>query len=399
MWFIAAGSGPLSLDTLFAAGASRSALPLRRRIETLYAHFSRTLEPLVLLLFRLVLASALLALLANAPAPMAVIGSLAGWQSAEVVSLVPGLVPGLAALLIVGLATRPLAALLSTVTALAMLREPGQTSDSFALSLLAVLLFQGAGRWSIEERLSARWASLLEPSAWDGASLPHVVVVGSGFAGLSVVEGLRDVRCRITLVDRRNYHLFQPLLYQAATCGLSAADIATPIREFVREQRNVRVLLGRVTDVDRVAKEVRIGPTPLGYDILVLATGARHDYFGNDHFEAVAAGLKKIDDATAIRRRLLLAFEPAEQTTDPVERAAELTFVIVGGGPTGVEMAAAVVELGAFKLTGAPASWFWGIVHVFFLAHLRHRIAVSLQWLWAYLTWRMSTRLITGDEA
>jgi NADH:ubiquinone reductase (H+-translocating) len=158
--------------------------------------------------------------------------------------------------------------------------------------------------------------------------------VGGGFGGIAVARGLAGAACRITLVDRRNYHLFQPLLYQVATAGLSPADIATPIRSLFRPQPNVRVLLGEVVGVRPGGREVAIGGNILNYDYLVLATGAQHSYFGEDDWAAHAPGLKTIEDATEVRRRLLTAFERAESAGDEAERAAWMTFVIVGGGPT-----------------------------------------------------------------
>jgi len=174
---------------------------------------------------------------------------------------------------------------------------------------------------------------------------PRVVIVGAGFAGLTVAQRLAKAPVDITLIDRENHHLFQPLLYQVATAGLSPADIAWPIRGLVRHQRNTSVLLGAVTGVDRVRKRVIMRDRNIAYDVLVLATAATHGYFGNDSWAAHAPGLKAIDDATEIRRRLLLAFERAEMESDARERERLLTIVIVGGGPTGVEMAGAVVEL------------------------------------------------------
>ena len=171
---------------------------------------------------------------------------------------------------------------------------------------------------------------------------PCVVIVGAGFAGLTVAKRLAKVPADITLIDRQNHHLFQPLLYQVATAGLSPADIAWPIRSLVRRQRNTRVLLGAVTGVDRERKHVIIDGRIIAYDVLVLATGATHGYFGHDRWATHAPGLKTVDDATEIRRRLLLAFERAERESDAGERERLLSIVIVGGGPTGVEMAGAV---------------------------------------------------------
>jgi NADH:ubiquinone reductase (H+-translocating) len=180
----------------------------------------------------------------------------------------------------------------------------------------------------------------------EAGARPRVVVVGAGFAGLAAVQGLARTEVDITLIDRRNYHLFQPLLYQVATAALSPADIAWPIRSILRRQRNASVQLGRVTAVDRTRREVLVEDgRRLPYDYLVLATGARHAYFGHDDWEGAAPGLKKVDDATMIRQRLLLAFERAEVCDDRTERTRLLTFVVVGGGPTGVEIAGAIAEL------------------------------------------------------
>ncbi len=174
----------------------------------------------------------------------------------------------------------------------------------------------------------------------------HVVVVGGGFGGLQLVHGLEGAPVRITLIDRRNHHLFQPLLYQVATTALATSEIAWPIRHLYRDRKEVTTLLAEVTGVDRAARTVHLntGET-IRFDTLVLATGARHAYFGHDEWERSAPGLKTLEDATTIRRRLLLAFERAELATSEEERQALLTFVIIGAGPTGVEMAGMIAEL------------------------------------------------------
>jgi NADH dehydrogenase len=177
-------------------------------------------------------------------------------------------------------------------------------------------------------------------------SRPHVVIVGAGFGGLSAARALAKAPVDVTVIDKRNHHLFQPLLYQVATAALSPADIAGPIRAILAEQTNARVLLDRVTGVDAATRTVSLaGGAPLHYDWLILATGARHSYFGKDHWGAYAPGIKTIDDATAVRRKVLLALERAETETDPERRKALLTFVLIGAGPTGVEMAGAIAEL------------------------------------------------------
>jgi NADH dehydrogenase len=174
---------------------------------------------------------------------------------------------------------------------------------------------------------------------------PRIVIVGAGFGGLSTAKALAGKPFDVTVIDRHNYHLFQPLLYQVATAGLSPADIASPIRGILQRAQNVNVMLGKVSGIDLERREVLAEGRRIPYDTLVLATGAQHAYFGHGDWAAFAPGLKTIDDATYIRRRILLAFEKAETETDPAERARLLNFVIVGGGPTGVEMAGAIAEL------------------------------------------------------
>ena len=174
---------------------------------------------------------------------------------------------------------------------------------------------------------------------------PHIVIVGAGFGGLSAALRLAGADADVTVIDRRNYHLFQPLLYQVATAGLSPAQIASPIRAILRRAPNVRVVLGKVNGIDKQRRVVLVEDSCIAYDQLVVATGARHSYFGHDDWEGAAPGLKKIDDATGIRRRILAAFEEAEQASEPQARRRYLTFVVIGGGPTGVEMAGAIAEL------------------------------------------------------
>ena len=184
-------------------------------------------------------------------------------------------------------------------------------------------------------------------------AVPHVVIVGGGFAGLWATRALRGAPVRITLLDRGNHHLFQPLLYQVATAGLSAPNIAAPLRHILRRQQNVTVLLGEAARLDPDAHRLALADgRTLEYDRLVLATGATHAYFGHDDWAPHAPGLKTLDDALEIRRRILLAFERAEAEDDPAARAAWLTFAIVGGGPTGVELAGTLAEIARHTLHG-----------------------------------------------
>jgi NADH:ubiquinone reductase (H+-translocating) len=175
---------------------------------------------------------------------------------------------------------------------------------------------------------------------------PHqVVIVGGGFGGLYTAKALNSDNINVTLIDKRNFHLFQPLLYQVATGTLSPADISSPLRSVLSKSKNTKVLLGEVYDIDPQAQKVLMGSEAIPYDTLIIATGAKHSYFGKDDWETFAPGLKTVEDAIEMRRRIFMAFEAAEKETDPQLRRAWLTFVVVGGGPTGVELAGAIAEL------------------------------------------------------
>jgi len=190
-------------------------------------------------------------------------------------------------------------------------------------------------------------------TAIQGEDRHHVVVVGAGFGGLETVYRLAGAPVRITLIDRRNHHLFQPLLYQVATASLATSEIAWPIRHLLRKRKEIATLLASVENIDKEGRRVLLDDSStVSYDTLVLATGARHAYFGHDDWEPFAPGLKTLEDATTIRRRILLAFERAERETDPQRRAALLTFVIIGAGPTGVELAGTIAELARTTLVG-----------------------------------------------
>jgi NADH dehydrogenase FAD-containing subunit len=336
-WLVVAGPGPFSLDRLLGYGLARSALGPARSIGQLYGALTRVLRPMVLLGLRFKVAALLIApAVAMAPG----LGHL----------MRSGVAPSLswhavvAALFVLGIAARPIALLLAAIgplTELAMTMEDRPT----VLLVLLTIASSGAGLLSAD-RLILDWVrGGRDDRDRIETNLPHVVVVGGGFAGIAAARGLRSARCRVTLLDRRNHHLFQPLLYQVAAAALSPADIATPIRSLFRHQANVRVCLAEVTGVDAAAREVLLGAARVPFDYLVLATGARHSYFGQGAWANCAPGLKSVEDATAIRSRLLRAFEEAENAVDEAERTAWLTFVIVGGGPTGVELAGAIAEL------------------------------------------------------
>ena len=179
---------------------------------------------------------------------------------------------------------------------------------------------------------------------------PQVIIVGAGFGGLEAAKKLACKDVRLTVIDRTNYHLFQPLLYQVATAALSPADIAAPIRGILSKCKNVEVILAEVESVDVEARRVKTKDRVFDYDYLIIATGARHSYFGHDEWEKLAPGLKSLEDAVELRRRILLAFEFAEKTTDEAARKAAMNFVVIGGGPTGVEMAGAIAEISRYTL-------------------------------------------------
>src|SRR5687768_12805724 len=179
----------------------------------------------------------------------------------------------------------------------------------------------------------------------------RVVILGGGFGGLAAARSLRNVPVQVTLVDRRNFHLFQPLLYQVATGWLSPANIASTLRAVLRHQKNAKVLLTEVTDIDPARRKVVFAGGTLDYDTLIVGTGSSHHYFGHEHWQKLAPGLKTIEDAIEMRRRIFSAFESAERETDPAKIRDWLTFVIVGGGPTGVELAGALADIANQTLT------------------------------------------------
>jgi NADH dehydrogenase len=340
-WLVVMGPGTLSLDQLLGRGLGLSPSWPARALHRLYSWIGWALGAPLQLALRLAIAVSIVA---------SMLPALSWVQDVTLGDVTAALfVPAwwgvlIAAALALGCATRFATLILACMIPLAGIAM--SMDDRLAvLLLLLILAASGAGILSIDYLLARSAFRGLAVSTTEGEDLPHVVIVGGGFGGIAVVQGLRNAACRITLIDQRNHHLFQPLLYQVATAALSPAEIATPIRSLFRTQRNVRIRLGEVTGVDPAAREVLLGAARLKFDILVLATGARHSYFGRDDWAAFAPGLKSLEDATAIRSRLLRAFEEAETAADAAERAAWLTFVVVGAGPTGIELAGAIAEL------------------------------------------------------
>jgi NADH dehydrogenase/putative oxidoreductase len=350
-WYAVRGAGALSLDRLLAPGFADSALPLAAPLARAAAWTTRNVEPLYRLALRVWLAASLAAA-AGTPVPVAPNALL----SATLFGVTPpALLLAGAALLVAGLALRPgVAAALAGLLGMAVMQPGAIEATHLLVLLMATLLLAGAGRYSLDAlaagAMRRRWPVLTGALGFDLARAPRVVIVGAGFGGLACARGLRHAPVSVTLIDRHNYHLFQPLLYQVATTALAAGDIAVPVRALLRDQNNVRVLLGEVSGVDTGARAVLLGERRIPYDYLVLATGASHSYFGRDEWAPFAPGLKRVEDATEVRSRLLLAFERAELAEDPAEREALMTFLIVGAGPTGVELAGAIAELARFGM-------------------------------------------------
>jgi NADH dehydrogenase/putative oxidoreductase len=335
IWLLIGGAGPLSLDFLLRGGLARVPVWAVRATSRLYA-WSDALGDFALPLgTRLYLALAIAGGTGFAMWPLPLTGELvtAPWSMLL-----------LCWALLLGLAMRPVALLLCALAPPIVLS--GVTPDRFEVVLLLLLVAAKGAGWLSLDGVAVRWASSGRRMRDHAAeAVPHVVVVGGGFGGIAAVRALRWTACRITLIDRRNHYLFQPLLYQVATAALSPADIAIPIRSALRDQRNAAVRLGEVVGVDSAAREVHLSEERIPFDYLIVATGAQHCYFGRNEWAAHAPGLKCVEDATAMRSRMLLAFEQAESEGNPAKREAWLTFVVVGGGPTGVELAGALAEL------------------------------------------------------
>ncbi len=343
-WYVLRGAGAFSFDRALAGGLGDSALPFSRPLMTCLGWLTKFGAPVWLWAVRLWLAVTLVVVMGISWIPGAStflpLESFAGIHPAICNAFVAALILGL-------LMPVTAAALMLTLGGLAVMGLHPDLS-LYPMLLFGLLLVFGAGAFSVDGVI-ANWLErniLFDrkyedvPDHW-----PHIVVVGAGFGGLACVNRLKNLPVRITLIDRHNYHLFQPLLYQIATAALSPADVATPIRGLFRKDGNVRVVLGEVNAVDSKAKTLTYGQNSIDYDYLVLATGASHSYFGKDEWAPHAPGLKTIEDGVSVRAHVLRAFEKAESTSDPERVRRLLTFVIVGAGPTGVELAGAIAEL------------------------------------------------------
>jgi NADH dehydrogenase/putative oxidoreductase len=348
LWLAVAGAGAFSVDALLDRGLPLAAVGPIRFIRSCYRFISGCFTPILLFATRFGIASALYLFAVDGHGPL--------MAMMKTMFILPPSVPswvalGVACAIALGFATR-LAAIACILLVAAAAHSVMSMDEMLAVLLLLLALVAGGGGMLSVDRLLKRWvAGRSNRASGPNERRPRVVVVGGGFGGIAAVQGLRNTLCDVTLIDQRNYHLFQPLLYQAATAALSATQIATPIRSLLRGQRNVRIRLGKVVGVDTNTAEVELEEGKEKYDYLILATGARHSYFGKDDWAPYAPGLKNVEDATSVKSRLLRAFEEAESATDDATRDAWLTFVIVGGGPTGIELAGAIAELARHGLT------------------------------------------------
>jgi len=356
VWYVVEGAGPISLDALIGRGIGATALPLAGTITRIFEALSRWGDPAIKLLLRCWIAALFFRSGVMKISNFDMTQMLFHARSAQWL-LPPELAARLTILLelvcliflVLGAGTRITAILLIGLITVVDPTFQHQIDLAYYLMVLGLIALHGPGALSLDN-LVARTLRRRLPEregmrtrAYEGT--PRVLIVGGGFGGVAAAKALRNTSCRVTLIDQRNYYLFQPLLYQVATAGLSPADIAGPIRGLFRDQPNVRVLLGGVTNVDLGTREVITGNSHVPYDYLIIAAGARHSYFGHDEWASFAPGLKQIEDATSIRSRLLFAFEQAENAEAPAAQRDMLTFVIVGGGPTGVELAGAIAEL------------------------------------------------------
>ncbi|MEL6708691.1 MAG: FAD-dependent oxidoreductase [Pseudomonadota bacterium] len=345
-WYAVAGPGALSLDRVLASGFKASALPLATPMIRAAEWSRANLGPIVMAVIRVWLGVTMLVYAGVFEPPIAV----QTWLPTMIVAGMPGWIAIIAAVFFfTGFGAVIVSYALFFLIAVFMIAEAHPNVTLFPFLFLAMYEARGAGVFSADRAILA-WLEkniLFDreyheiPDSW-----PHVVVVGAGFGGLAAVARLKRLPVRITLIDKRNYHLFQPLLYQIATATLNPADIATPIRSLFKADGNVRVLKGEVSAIDSAAKTLSLaGGQEVAFDKLVLATGATHSYFGKDEWGAYAPGLKTVEDGVAVRGTILNAFEQAEASEDPERIKRLLTFVIVGAGPTGVELAGAIAEL------------------------------------------------------
>src|SRR6266446_4751205 len=349
-YYVLLGADRLSLDRLLSQGLKNSPLPQAGALITLLDATRPALTGIYLLALRVALMLTLLLAGGHMPTAIMTTAETHAWLPVGSATRLFGN-EGVALALLIGsgLATRATALLGVVMIGYHKMMGGDMSLPFYWTMLLLLLVAKGPGPFSLDGAVLAGLRRRLPelsgrpPSNFE--SLPRVVIVGAGFGGIACARALRHAPASVTLIDRQNYHLFQPLLYQVATAALSPADIAIPVRGVFRDHPRLRVLCGQVSGVDIANRCITVDGRRLPYDVLVLATGATHGYFGHEEWAAAAPGLKSVNDATSIRSRILAAFEQAEATDDPVVRDTLLTFLICGAGPTGVELAGAIAEL------------------------------------------------------
>jgi NADH dehydrogenase FAD-containing subunit/uncharacterized membrane protein YphA (DoxX/SURF4 family) len=352
-WYVVHGAGPISFDNLLRRGLADSAIPLIPRAIRFSQWLRSRGSPWYLSGLRLWLGAALI-IAASADARQSLGVGAERWLPLDVAMRVPmvtALAGGLA--LMLGAGTRYVSLVLLLGLFAFSVVDPRQSDSIYLLMLLAILVAHGGGGLAVDalaKRWHSRFASIQNSGELASRSWPRVVIVGAGFGGLRCAQGLKGSSVTVTLIDRNNFHLFQPLLYQVATAALSPGDIAMATRQIFRDAPGTRLLLSTVSGIDTEKRLVLTERREIPYDYLVIATGATHSYFGKDEWARHAPGLKHVEDALEVRRRILTAFERAEESVNEAEKAALLTFLIVGGGPTGVELAGAIAELARFGL-------------------------------------------------
>jgi len=345
-YYVLLGADRLSLDRLLSQGLKNSPLPQAGALITLLDATRPALTAIYLLALRVALTLTLLLAGGHMPTAMMTTAETHAWLPVGSAARLFGN-EGVALALLIGsgLATRATALLAVVMIGYHKMMGGDMSLPFYWTVLLLLLVAKGPGPFSLDGAVLAGLRRSLPELSGNLEGLPRVVIVGAGFGGIACARALRHAPASITLIDRQNYHLFQPLLYQVATAALSPADIAIPIRAIFRDQFNAKVMLATVTGLDTERREVLADGLNLPYDYLVVATGATHSYFGHDAWAPFAPGLKRVDDATLVRGRVLEAFERAEVAANEGERRRLLRFVIVGGGPTGVELAGAIAEL------------------------------------------------------
>jgi NADH dehydrogenase FAD-containing subunit/uncharacterized membrane protein YphA (DoxX/SURF4 family) len=352
-WYVIHGAGPISLDHLLRRGLADSAIPLIPAAIRFSQWLRSTGTRWYLMTLRIWLAAALI-VAASAGARLLLGTGWDKWLPLDVATRVPiicALMGGIT--LTMGAGTRQVALLLLFGLFAYSVVDPRLSDSIYLLMLLAVLAIHGGGALAVDELARRRQNRLFSTSNANqlaSHNWPRVVIVGAGFGGLRCAQALKGARVAVTLIDRNNFHLFQPLLYQVATAALSPGDIAVPTRQIFRDAPATTLLLSTVTGIDTEKRLVLTERRAIPYDYLVLATGATHSYFGKNEWARHAPGLKSVEDALDVRRRILSAFERAEESIDPSAKTSLLTFLIVGGGPTGVELAGAIAELARFGL-------------------------------------------------